>query len=71
MKTTRPLSSPWSTPALVEELDDLTLMSGHALLSGTRAEEFGRWIDVQLVELERRFAEFRRVQPPGLASRRR
>ncbi|MCU0958640.1 MAG: hypothetical protein MUF48_00925 [Pirellulaceae bacterium] len=63
MKTTRSLASPWSTPALVDELDDLTLMSGHALLNGTRAEEFRRWIDVQLSELERQFEAFRRPQP--------
>ena len=33
------------TTALVEELDDTTLMSGHALLDHARAEEFCQWID--------------------------
>ncbi len=70
MKTTRPLRSPGSTPALVEELDDVTLMSGHALLSGTRAEEFCRWMDIQLDELEQRFANFRRVRSLGVSQRR-
>lgn len=70
MKTTRPLASPWSTPALVKDLDDRTLRSGHALLSGTRAEAFCRWMDVQLDELERRFRDFRRVERSRLSSRR-
>jgi hypothetical protein len=70
MKTTRSLASPWSTPALVEELDDVTLMSGHALLSRTRAEEFRHWIDAQLGELEHRFQDFRRPCSPRLTTRR-
>ncbi len=55
MKTTTSLSNPWSTTALVEELDDTTLRCGHALLDSTRAEAFSRWMDLQLEELEARF----------------
>jgi hypothetical protein len=55
MKTAKSLSNPWSTAALVEELDDSTLKSGHALLDQLRAEEFCQWIDGQLEELEARF----------------
>jgi hypothetical protein len=47
-----------STTALVEELDDVTLRCGHALLNHTRAEAFRRWIDEQLVGLEQRFESF-------------
>ncbi len=70
MKTTRSLTSPWSTPALVAELDDVTLRSGHALLDRTRAEEFRRWIDAELSELERRFEHFRRPASRCLSGRR-
>jgi hypothetical protein len=58
MRTAKVLSNPWSTAALVEELDDTTLMSGHALLDHLRAEEFCVWIDRELEELEFRFQEF-------------
>ena len=55
MRTAKSLSNPWSTTALVEELDDTTLTCGHALLDGARADEFCRWMDAQLEELEARF----------------
>lgn len=55
MKSTKTLSNPWSTAALVEELDDSTLKSGHALLNQARAYEFCQWIDLQLEDLESRF----------------
>jgi hypothetical protein len=55
MRTAKSLSNPWSTTALVEELDDTTLKSGHALLDHLRAEEFCQWIDSRLEELETRF----------------
>jgi hypothetical protein len=58
MRTYKPLSHLSSTTALVEELDDTTLMSGHALLDQARAEEFCQWIDVQLAVLETTFREF-------------
>jgi hypothetical protein len=58
MRSANILSNPWSTTALVEELDDTTLKSGHALLDQLRAEEFCLWIDAQLEELECRFREF-------------
>ena len=38
MRTAKVLSNPWSTAALVEELDDTTLKSGHALLDHLRAK---------------------------------
>lgn len=55
MKTTKTLSNPWSTAAWVEELDDTTLKSGHALLNQNRAASFCQWIDLQLEDLEFRF----------------
>jgi len=58
MRTVKPLSNPWSTTALVAELDDTALKSGHALLDQLRAEEFCQWIDGQLEELEARFREY-------------
>ena len=58
MRTAKSLSNPWSTAALVEELDDTTLKSGHALLDHLRAEEFCQWIDRQLEELEFRFRDY-------------
>ena len=58
MRTAKSLSNPWSTAALVEELDDTTLKSGHALLDHLRAEEFCHWIDCQLEELEFRFRPY-------------
>jgi hypothetical protein len=58
MRTFKPLSHLSSTTALVEELDDTTLMSGHALLDHSRAEEFGHWIDLRLESLESQFREF-------------
>ncbi|MHB8969827.1 MAG: hypothetical protein ACYC3X_08825 [Pirellulaceae bacterium] len=58
MRTFKPLSHLSSTTALVEELDDTTLMSGHALLDHPRAEAFCHWIDQQLELLESQFREF-------------
>jgi hypothetical protein len=58
MRTYKPLSHLSSTTALVEELDDTTLMSGHALLDHARAEEFCQWVDTQLAVLENAFREF-------------
>ena len=58
MRTARSLSNPWSTTALVEELDDTTLKSGHALLDHLRAEEFCHWIDGRLEELETQFGVY-------------
>jgi len=58
MRTAKSLSNPWSTTALVAELDDTALKSGHALLDQLRAEEFCQWIDGQLEELEARFREY-------------
>jgi hypothetical protein len=55
MRTAKSLSNPWSTAALVEDLDDTTLKSGHALLDQLRAEEFCQWIDGRLEELETQF----------------
>ena len=34
-----------STTALVQELDDTALRSGHALLDGVRAHDFSDWVD--------------------------
>jgi hypothetical protein len=47
-----------STTALVKELDDLALRSGHALLDSGRALEFSDWIDLQLQQLEVAFSTF-------------
>jgi len=58
MRTFKPLSHLSSTTALVEELDDTTLMSGHALLDRARAEELCRWIDQRLEVLENEFRGF-------------
>jgi hypothetical protein len=55
MKAARPLFNLCSTAALVEELDDSTLKSGHALLDQARAHEFCQWVDLQLENLESRF----------------
>ncbi len=44
-----------STPALVRELDDATLRSGHALLDANRAENFADWLDSRLNQLESMF----------------
>jgi hypothetical protein len=58
MRSAKSLSNPWSTTALVEELDDTTLKCGHALLDHSRAGEFCQWIDGQLEELEHRFQAY-------------
>jgi hypothetical protein len=58
MRTYKPLSHLASTTALVEELDDTTLMGGHALLNPVRAEEFCQWIDLRLDLLESKFCQF-------------
>lgn len=58
MRTAKPLSQLSSTAALVEELDDTTLMSGHALLNKTRAQGFSQWMDEQLATLEVQFQHF-------------
>lgn len=47
-----------SATALVQDLDDATLRSGHALLDTDRAQEFSSWLDSQLDELDREFREF-------------
>ncbi len=47
-----------SIPAHVQELDDTTLRSGHALLDMDRARDFSHWLDSQLNELEERFHSF-------------
>lgn len=58
MRTPKTLSQLSSTAALVEDLDDTTLMSGHALLNQTRAKLFSHWMDEQLAELEDQFQHF-------------
>jgi hypothetical protein len=58
MRTFKPLSHLSSTTALVEDLDDTTLMSGHALLDRVRSEEFSQWMDQQLETLEDNFRAF-------------
>jgi hypothetical protein len=58
MRPAKSLSNLWSTTALVEELDDTTLKSGHALLDYSRAEVFCEWIDRQLEGLEFRFRDY-------------
>ncbi len=47
-----------SATALVQELDDATLRSGHALLDTDRAQDFASWLDSQLEQLEREFHAF-------------
>ena len=47
-----------STPARVQDLDDTTLRSGHALLDADRAQNFAHWLDFQLNVLETKFREF-------------
>ncbi len=58
MRTSKTLSQLSSTAALVEDLDDTTLMSGHALLNQTRAKAFSQWMDDQLAALEDQFQHF-------------
>ncbi len=47
-----------STTALVQELDDSALRSGHALLDSDRAQEFSDWMDWRLEQLEAGFDAF-------------
>ena len=47
-----------STTALVQELDDKALRSGHALLDGARSHDFSDWVDGQLRQLEVYFEAF-------------
>ncbi len=47
-----------STTALVKELNDTALRSGHALLNNTRAQEFSGWMDRQSALLEQHFLTF-------------
>ena len=58
MRPAKSLTNLWSTAALVQELDDTTLKSGHALLDHTRAEAFCEWIDRELEDLESRFRDY-------------
>ena len=58
MRPSKTLSQLSSTAALVEELDDNTLMSGHALLNQTRAKSFSQWMDERLTALEDQFQHF-------------
>jgi hypothetical protein len=42
----------------VENLDDATLRSGHAVLDDGRIRDFDRDMDLRLEQLERRFRDF-------------
>lgn len=47
-----------STTALVDQLDDAALRSGHALLDSVRVCDFASWIDGQLAQLDVQFERF-------------
>ena len=47
-----------STPALVRDLDDSTLRTGHALLDASRSRDFSEWLDEQLDDLETQFQDY-------------
>lgn len=59
---TKPFGSPGArgtaAVALVQQLDDATLRSGHALLDQARVRDFASWMDEQLLELGEKFTQY-------------
>ena len=53
MKTHATTTHDW-----VENLDDATLRSGHAVLDDVRNGDFDKYMDLRLEQLERQFHEF-------------
>ena len=53
MKTHAPTTCDW-----VENLDDATLRSGHAVLDDCRIGDFDTYMDLRLERLEQQFREF-------------